>query len=38
MVQEEKPKEEVCEPCASTPRKPRKVKEAVAQIESKKCC
>ena len=33
MVQEEKPKEEVCEPC-STPRK-RKVKEAVAKIESK---
>jgi hypothetical protein len=39
MVQEEKcePKEEVCEPCASTPRK-RKVKEAVAKIEGKKCC
>ncbi len=37
MVQEEKPKEEVCEPC-STPRKPRKVKDAVAKIEGKKCC
>jgi hypothetical protein len=39
MVQEEKcePKEEKCEPC-STPRKPRKVKDAVAKIEGKKCC